>query len=421
MSLYLQVSLLLSDWITALLTAVPLRSRATFAELLCGCLLSKEGWVTSAISSIQTDMHWTTFYKMLQRGSVKTQALAVALFHLVQKHCTEPILTLVLDDTLVPRQSKDAPGSKIQFDHSRKPNRPSFMQAQVWVTIGVSVVDALGRNCVLPVRSKLVPETGNRSKLRIAEALVRALLPHAAMPVRMLFDAWFMRKNFVLPLVKRNVRFIGRSRHDTALFLPPPPRVKGQRGAGRKYGERITPESRAMLPVTETKLFIYGKEQTVRIQSANAVARFLRGMRVTAVWCQIFDDTKKEWSATKLILSNETDLDAQEIIRLFSRRWGIEPLFHNLKRWWGCKDLWQQSNRVLELWMQMRSSAYVLTQMLAMQLQQSFPMSEVAPWRIGRPVTAGLFLTWLRREYSGLRFRAAFCVKSQQFQWPFSP
>ena len=421
MSLYLKVSLLLSDWITSLLAAVPPRSRATFAELLCGCLLSKEGWVTGAIGSIQTGMHWTTFYKMLQRGSIKTQKLAVALFHLIQRQCAERVLTFVVDDTMVPRQSKSAPGAKKQFDHSNKPNRPSFMQAQVWVTIGVSVVDAVGRACVLPVRSRLVPETGNRSRLRIAEALVRALLPHVRVPVRLLFDAWFMRKNFVFPLVKRNVRFIGRSRHDTALFLPPPPRAKGKRGAGRKYGDRITPEFRAALPVMETRLFIYGREQKVRIQSANAVARFLCGMRVTAVWCQIFDETKKEWSATKLILSNETGLDAQEIVRLFSRRWGIEPLFHNLKRWWGCKDLWQQSEKVLELWMQMRSAAYVLTQLLAIQLQQSFPMSEVAPWRIGRPVTAGLFLAWLRREFSGLRFRAGFCVKSQKFQWPFSP
>jgi hypothetical protein len=37
--------LCLSSWITHLLTAVPPRSRATFVELLCGCLISPEGWV----------------------------------------------------------------------------------------------------------------------------------------------------------------------------------------------------------------------------------------------------------------------------------------------------------------------------------------------------------------------------------------
>ncbi len=42
----------LSNWITRLLTAVPIRSRTTFVELLCGCLISSEGWVTRAIRNM---------------------------------------------------------------------------------------------------------------------------------------------------------------------------------------------------------------------------------------------------------------------------------------------------------------------------------------------------------------------------------
>jgi len=33
-----------------------------------------------------------------------------------------------------------------------------------------------------------------------------------------------------------------------------------------------------------------------------------------------------------------------------------------LKRWWGANNLWQQSRRVLELWMQVRSTGYALMQ-----------------------------------------------------------
>lgn len=418
MPLIVQVSFLLSDWINALLKAVPLRSRATFVELFCGCLLSDDGWVTGAISAIRRDKHWTTYYKFLQRGSVKTQSLAVALFCLIQRVHSDTTLTLVLDDTLVPRQSKTAPGSAIHFDHSHKPNRPSFMQGQIWVTIGVSLVDAIGRTCVLPIRSRLVPDKGNRSKLRIAQALVRALLRHTEYRVRILFDAWFMRRSLLLPLVLRKVLFIGRARHDTALFLSPEPRVKGQRGAPRKYGERMTLERRSALAATEVKLFIYGKEQRVRLQSALVLARFLKAMPVRAVWCQMFDETAQTWSPVRLILSNELGLDAQAIVVIFARRWSIEPLFHNLKRWWGCKDLWQQSRRVLELWMQMRSCAYALTQMLALQLHASFPIHDIAPWRMGRYITAGLFMRWLQIEFTGLHFRAAYCPKSRQFAWP---
>ena len=49
MSLAANVCLLLSEWISFLLVAVPPRSRRTFVELLIGCLLNPEGWVTRAL------------------------------------------------------------------------------------------------------------------------------------------------------------------------------------------------------------------------------------------------------------------------------------------------------------------------------------------------------------------------------------
>ena len=55
----------LSSWITHLLTAVSIRSRATFVELLCGCLVSPEGWVTRTISVIVRGRHWTAYYKLI--------------------------------------------------------------------------------------------------------------------------------------------------------------------------------------------------------------------------------------------------------------------------------------------------------------------------------------------------------------------
>jgi hypothetical protein len=73
----------LSSWITHLLTAVPVRSRATFVELLCGCLISPEGWVTRAICAITRRKHWTTYYKLLERGSLRTLRIAHALFEVV--------------------------------------------------------------------------------------------------------------------------------------------------------------------------------------------------------------------------------------------------------------------------------------------------------------------------------------------------
>ena len=301
------VRLCLSSWITHLLTAVPLRARATFVELLCGCLISPEGWVTRAISAITRGRHWTTYYKLLERGSVRTLRLARALFEVVNDALPMETLNLVIDDTLIPRQSEKAPGSIIRHDHARKHNRPQFLLAQCWVTLGVSVLGSAGRKYVLPIVSRSVPVTGNRNKLTIALALVRSLAPVMMnKPVRLLFDAWFMRARLVLPLLSRKMPIIGQARCDTALFLPPDVVLKPGRGRPKTYGIKMTPEAIRNLPATEVKLTLYGKEQLVRLRTVVAMARFLKRTLVRAVWCEFYDADKQRWSKARLLLATET-------------------------------------------------------------------------------------------------------------------
>jgi hypothetical protein len=411
--------LCLSSWITHLLTAVPLRSRATFVELLCGSLISPEGWVTRAISAITRGRHWTTYYKLLERGSLRTLRIAQALFELVASVLPAAILNLVIDDTLVPRQSESAPGSAMRHDHARKTNRPQFLQAQCWVTLGVSVLGSGGRKYVLPMVSRLVPVAGNRNKLTIALALIRGLAPVMRnKPVRILFDAWFMRARLVLPLLSRKMRVIGQARRDTALFLPPVVVLKPGRGRPRTYGVKMTPDAIRALQVTELKLTLYGQEQLIRLRTVVAMARFLKGTPVRAVWCSFYDADKQRWSRARLLLATETELCAAEILRLYARRWGIEPLFHNLKRWWGVNNLWQQKRIVLELWMQIRSTAWTLVQLLSLVVEEAFPITVVAPWRNKQPLTGGLVAQWLRMEFTGLAFREGFNRKSSIFTFP---
>ena len=203
-----QVCRLLSEWISFLLLAIPPRSRRTFVELLCGCLMSQDGWLTRAIGVIGRKCHWTTYFKLIGRGSIKTQVLANQLLRLLIRFAPAGPPMVVLDDTLVMRWSTSAPGATTRHEHSRKPNRPSFVNAQCWVTIGL--VMARG---VLPIRSRLVPRSGNTNKLVIAGALVRvvaAIVPGA----RVLVDSWYMRRRFLLPLLTRGMRVIGQPQRE---------------------------------------------------------------------------------------------------------------------------------------------------------------------------------------------------------------
>ena len=416
MSLPASVCLLLSEWISFLLVAVPPRSRRTFVELLIGCMLNPEGWVTRAIGAICREAHWTTYYKLIERAHVPVADLSIRLLQLVQHVFPAELVNLIIDDTLVPRCAKTGPGISIKHDHSHKANRPTFLNSQCWVTLALVVRVRLGSALTVPIRSWLVEESGQRGKLWVARQLIDSVREHVK-EARLLIDSWFMRRSLILPLLEQRVRVIGQVRRDTALFLPPEVEPK-RRGRKRKYGQRIDAAMLDALPATVLDLTLYGKAQSVRIRSTIAVARFLKGVPVRAVWCEMHQPDYT-WSRPRLILATETDLSAQAVVEIYAERWGIEPLFHNLKRWWGVTNLWQQSKAALELWMQIRCAAYALTQLLALRLWASFPLMDIAPWRKGAMITAGLFGQWMRIQFIGLRVRDAYDPKSGQFAMPF--
>ncbi|WP_074904296.1 IS701 family transposase [Nitrosomonas communis] len=222
--------------------------------------------------------------------------------------------------------------------------------------------------------------------MTIALALVCSLAPVIInKPVRLLYDAWFMRARLVLPLLSRKMRIIGQVRCDAAFFMPPDVLSKPRGGRSKTYGIKMTPDAIRNLPLTEVKLTLYGKEQLVHLRTVVAITRFLTGALVRAVWYDFYDTDKQYWSKTRLLLATETELSAEEILHLYARRWGIEPLFHNLKRWWGVNNLWQQKCTVLELWMQIRSTAWTLVQLLSLVAEEAFPVEIVASWRNKQP------------------------------------
>ena len=411
----------LSLWITFLLTVIKPRSRGTFVELLCGCMISPEGWVTRAIGAITRSKHWTTYYKLIERGSIRTLALAQATLLLaikIQTDVEEPkgftkTVNLVIDDFIIMRQSEKAPASIIHYDHANRKNRPKYVLSQNWVVLGISMW-----NHAFPILCRLVPENGNRNKLKIAESLVRGLaFVLRGYHVRVLFDSWFMRARLVLPLLARKMSVIAQARIDTALFLEPQEVKTHARGRPRIYGQKLTREVVDALTATETTLHLYGKEQKVRLCSIVAKVRFLKGLKVCAVWSEFFNDKKGTWGKRHLLLATETNLDAKTIMLRYPKRWGIEPQIHILKRWWGINNLWQQSRSVLECWMQIRVTAWTLVQLLV-HVVEDFPMMAVAPWRIGQPITGGLVAQWMRMEFTGLQFLDGFDRKSQKFSFP---
>jgi len=94
----------------------------------------------------------TTYYKLLERGSVRTLWLARALFEGVNDALPMEALNLVIDDTLIPRQSEKAPDSIIRHDHARKHN-PGAMLGYV----GRQRAGRCGQEVCVPIVFRLCP------------------------------------------------------------------------------------------------------------------------------------------------------------------------------------------------------------------------------------------------------------------------
>lgn len=404
----------LFDAITFLAQALPKRSVPTFLELLFGAMLTQNGFVTEALLAIKPRRHWTSYFKWLQKGRWSWVALGLQTARLALLSSTGSRCFIAIDDTLIFRTSRKAPESRIHHQHGSKANRPDYVRGQNWVTLAL-VLPQGWRSLALPILSRLPRATGNGGKLVAAKTLLRvASRLFGGRLVTLLVDSWYMRKTLLLPAQTFGYQVIGQVRKDTALYLPPPPH-DGKRGRPRKYGDKLTPERVAQLPVVTQRFFIYNAWRTVHYRSCETLAFFLDGQPVRVVWSQI-ENEDGTLRPTRLLLCTDLRLSAARILLAYNRRWAIEDLFNQLKNRWGWKDAWQQTRQVLHRWTQILSTGYALPQLLAqISSDEIKALASLSPWRRHQPITAGRVRQGLQRIFRHIDIRRHWNPKSGKF------
>ncbi|MBD1399108.1 transposase [Pelovirga terrestris] len=202
---------------------------------------------------------------------------------------------------------------------------------------------------------------------------------------------------------------------DYFILLSQTDRAFALNGTGSKYGDKLTAERVAELPLISQRLFIYGQRQTVHYRSCLVRARFLDGQQVRAVWSQI-ENNDGSLRQPRLILSTDLGLSATRILLAYNRRWSIEDLFNQLKNRWGWKDAWQQSRQVLHRWTQILSTSYALPQLLAQKNSDEVKdLASTSPWRNNQPITAGRVRQGLQRIFRHVDIRSHWHPKSGKF------
>ena len=400
-------------WTTFLLEALPLRSIPCFIELFFGAMISPGGCVTQAYLSVTMTNHWTSYYKWLQEGCWSWLGLVRQFVQLTLSLVNDPVVYLAIDDTLTLRASKKAPCSQIHHQHGRKVNLSDYVQAQCWVNL--SCVLKIGNQTTsIPWVSRFVSSQSNTNKLETAKVLIRSVITYLTQrKVRVLVDSWYMRSTFVQYALGKGLHVIGQTRIDTALY-DLPPKHDGKRGRPKKYGDKYTAQRIGPLKRTVYEPFLYGKKQKVRYRSRVVLCRFMKGLMVRAVWCELLG-ANGEWTKTRLLISTDPTLTPEQMIEDYSLRWSIEPMFNQLKNAWGLKQAWQQTHRVLHRWFHIKTVGYGVLQLLrCFEEQSALELCQHSGWRKENIVTAGQIRIGLRRILMHVKVRDWWSRKAQK-------
>ena len=147
----------------------PEAARLTLTELIVGALLASGGHVTQAVLALTPRLGWQAYPWMLERGRFRLLGLIAALCQIVRREIGVRRCFVVIDDTLAPRCSSQAPGVAVRFDHAAKANRPAFLLCQGFVTLS-AVVPGRDRPRSVPLVTGLCRSSGNAGQLAIASS-----------------------------------------------------------------------------------------------------------------------------------------------------------------------------------------------------------------------------------------------------------
>jgi hypothetical protein len=376
---------ILSRWLREIVLSIPEAARATVAELIIGALLAGGGHVTQAFLALTPRLGWQAYHGMIERGSFRLLGLVAALCAILRREVAGRCFA-ILDDTLAPRSSARAPGAAVRFDHAAKTNRPKFLLCQSFGTLS-AVVPCRDRPRAAPVVTGLCRSIGNAGKLAIAKGLLRAVGDRLG-PLSLLLDAWYMRGSLIRTALRLGHDVIGQVRRDTALFRLPAPRGPGTRGRRRLYGEKIRGEAIAELPVSIHRIAGYGG-RPARLRQIVCRPRFLRGVIVRAVWCEL--EKRDGWAKQRLLLSTDPALSAPAIVEAYSKRWSAEPLFNALKLVDGMGAMWQRGRTALLRWLHLVQIGRALLVLLTARAEPEIvALVRVGGWRKAATLTPGL-------------------------------
>ena len=390
--------------ISIILQSIQYKNKELLLNLIKAELISSSGYLTQLAMKVNPKKYHS-IHKLFSRVKFDYVAiqieiiLAILMFFQIEK------ISVSIDDSIVYRsRKKKVPNGHKQYDHANKANRSSYVFGQKWLAFGL-IIKIGGVTMTLPLFIYLVkPKQNLISTTIIILAKMKKVIRKKGLKidVELLTDSWFARKRLILR-AKHNLGFsvITMARKDLALYKLPPARRKGTRGRPKIKGKRIKPELKDLKK--KRKLHIYGRVVKVQYKEAICKARFLKYETVKAVWVR-FDD----YQSMRLIISTDTKLSGEEIIKRYTKRWDIEPMFNELKNRFKFKDIMMHTSRSYYQFLYFKTWCFIIIKLSSIAFTSTIIdyIRNFLPWRVhykkGITITAGSTQLALQRVFSTL-------------------
>jgi hypothetical protein len=276
------------------------------------------------------------YYRFLSEGKVRVDVLFRLLFELIRRTFPTPAVTLVVDDTLVPKWGKGIFGTASHFDHTQRP-RAGFIWGHNWVVLAVVVQVGAAAWVALPFwialyrpRKTVHAAREFRTRLDLTIEALRAVREWFSGPIVLLADGAYNNASLLFPLREMGIEMVSRLRSDARLRSTKiPRRPKGKRGRKPTYGPRLASLAslaRARSAFREIRVAIYGKTVTLLVREIEAY-----WMPVRAVVKVVITRDPKNPRRVAFLMTTDLARTAQAVVEEFGRRWTVEQLFSVLK------------------------------------------------------------------------------------------
>lgn len=288
------------------------------------------------------------FYTFMASPTLPWERLWRLLWGLIPAPLTDGRVVLALDDFINPKVGRKIFGCESIFDHAAKANQSKYPWAQNVVAVGLLKL-IKGRWACLPlafrfylpskaIQAKTINVTKGgkvvpfQTKLAQAGAMIIEIAScFADAPVLVVTDSWFGNNGLFAPVRQAlglQFHLLSRLRVSSVLYELPPERRPKQRGAKRKYGQKLGSAADLAVPLRNRakpySVHLYGKSREVLAYEQVFMLKTLK-CPVRVVWVY----RKTQYVA---LFTTDLRLSVQQIISLYGARWKIESGFKELKQ-----------------------------------------------------------------------------------------